>query len=237
MEFRAGGDRGRTHTDWLDSRHSFSFGPHYEPDNIGFGLLLAHNEDVLAPGAGFDSHPHRDLEIVTWVLQGCLLHEDRDGNRQLVGPGMVQVSSAASGITHAELNASPDEPVHLVQMWLSPERPGGAPAYACAEVSSALTGGRLVPIVSGAGPAQGGLRVRQRDAVLLVARLAARESVRLPAAAFLHLFIARGSVAIEGVPALSAHDALRVSGADGELVSAGDMGAELLMWQMHSALG
>ena len=119
-EVRRAAARAVTATPWLTSRHSFSFGDHYDPDNTHHGLLLVNNDDIVAPGTGFDTHPHRDTEIVTWVLQGQLAHQDSIGNRGVIYPGLAQRMSAGSGILHSEKNDSSTEPVHFVQMWVVP---------------------------------------------------------------------------------------------------------------------
>jgi redox-sensitive bicupin YhaK (pirin superfamily) len=120
-----------TRTDWLHSAHSFSFGSHFDPANTSHGLLVVHNEDIVSPGGGFDTHRHADMEIITWVLSGALAHEDSTGRRGVLTPGVVQRMSAGSGVQHSERNASGDaggEPVHFVQMWVVPDEPGVSPA-------------------------------------------------------------------------------------------------------------
>src|ERR1700754_3295828 len=118
VDIRRATDRGITTTDWLDSKHSFSFGDHYDPSNTHHGLLLVNNDNIVAPGTGFDTHPHRDMEIVTWVLQGQLAHQDSAGNSGVIYPGLAQRMSAGRGILHSEKNHSATEPVHFVQMWV-----------------------------------------------------------------------------------------------------------------------
>jgi redox-sensitive bicupin YhaK (pirin superfamily) len=240
-QLRRAGDRACTSTDWLQSRHSFAFGQHYEPDNTSFGVLLAHNDDVLAPGGGFDSHPHRDLEILTWVVEGELEHLDSEGRRALVRPGVVQRLSAGTGIQHTERNSG-DSPLRLVQMWLSPDQHGLAPDYRQLEVTGRLGGGQLVPVASGLARHCGEdvLPIRQRAAALSVARLPARARLPLPVAPYVHLFVAVGSVTVRPAqgPALTltAGDALRITDGGGEQLSA-DTAAELLVWEMHAGLG
>ena len=236
-----------TATDWLDSRHSFSFGPHYQPDNTHFGLLIAQNEDLLQPGPGYTQHPHRDTEILTWVLDGQLGHQDSAGHRQQIGPGMLQLLSAGAGVSHAEFSACPDEPVHLVQMWVLPEDTGGPPAYACVDLTAELAVGGGVLICAAAGHDGAPLRLRQPDATLWVARLAPGESIALPAARYLHLFVGRGAIQIEGVPpggsvssvggvsSVASGDAVRIVDSDGERVT-GQTSTELLIWQMQSSV-
>ena len=134
VDIRRASDRGTSTTDWLESRHSFSFGGYYDPSNTHHGLLLVNNDDVVAPAAGFDTHPHRDMEIVTWVLEGSLAHRDSMGNSGVIYPGLAQRMSAGSGLLHSEKNDSTSERVHFVQMWVAPDESGIAPGYQQAEI-------------------------------------------------------------------------------------------------------
>ncbi|HET7084116.1 MAG TPA: pirin family protein [Rhizomicrobium sp.] len=122
-------DRGKTHIDWLDSRHSFSFGEYYDPANESFGSLRVINEDWIRGGAGFPPHPHRDMEIVTYILDGAIAHKDSTGGGGTIRPGEIQRMSAGSGIVHAEFNASPSETCHLLQIWIMPSKRGIQPGY------------------------------------------------------------------------------------------------------------
>ena len=128
-QIRRAADRAVTTTPWLNSRHSFSFGDHYDPANTHHGLLLVNNDDIVAPAAGFDTHPHRDMEIVTWVLEARWRTSDSVGNRGVIYPGLAQRMSAGSGITHSEKNASDSDPVQFVQMWVQPDVAGIDPGY------------------------------------------------------------------------------------------------------------
>src|SRR4051795_140881 len=143
----------RFHTDigWLDSWHSFSFGEHYDPRNTAHGLLIVSNDDRVAPAGGFGTHGHRDMEIVTWVLDGELEHRDSIGTVGVIYPGLAQRMSAGSGITHSEVNASRTADVHLVQMWVLPDTSGIEPGYEQLDVNDALARGGLVPVASGEG--------------------------------------------------------------------------------------
>ncbi|HEY8119856.1 MAG TPA: pirin family protein [Myxococcota bacterium] len=129
IRIRQASERGRTRTDWLDSRHSFAFGDYRDPAHLGFRNLRVINDDRVAPGKGFAPHAHRDMEIVTVVLDGALEHRDSLGNGSVIKPGEVQRMSAGTGITHSEFNPSPSEPVHFLQIWLLPERAGLAAGY------------------------------------------------------------------------------------------------------------
>lgn len=128
FEIRRAATRAVTTTPWLTSRHSFSFGDHYDPDNTHFGLLLVNNDDIVSPGTGFDTHPHRDMEIVTWVLAGALAHQDSTGNRGVVYPGLAQRMSAGRGILHSERNDSPASRSISCRCGWSPTKPGSTRA-------------------------------------------------------------------------------------------------------------
>ncbi|MBL1073213.1 pirin family protein [Nocardia sp. 2] len=246
IDIHRGGDRMKTRVAWLDSKHSFSFGEHYDPDNTHHGLLLVNNEDIVAPGEGFETHPHRDMEIVTWVLSGSLVHQDSLGHSGVIYPGLAQRMSAGTGILHSEKNdswrisADPehDEPVHFVQMWVVPDEPGLTPGYQQLEIDDELAGGRLVTVASGLP------RYRDRTAIAInsshaamhVGRLAPAAEVRLPEAPYLHLFVARGEVEMEGAGTLYEGDAVRLARSGGQRITA-NLPSEILVWEMHARLG
>ena len=142
-------DRFHTRIAWLDSHHSFSFGHHYDPSNVGHGLLLVSNDDRVRAGTGFSTHPHQDMEIVTWVLSGELEHKDSEGNRGILYPGLAQRMSAGTGIWHSEMNPSRDEDVHFVQMWVPPDTESIDPSYEQLDINGELAKGGLVPVASG----------------------------------------------------------------------------------------
>ncbi|MBA2551556.1 MAG: pirin family protein [Nocardioidaceae bacterium] len=231
----AAADRYDTRTDWLESRHSFSHGSHYDPDNMGFASLLACNDEVVQGGAGFQMHAHAGIEIVTWVLSGKLVHEDSEGNRGVVVPGTVQLTSAGSGIRHAEVNASADEPVHLVQTWVAPDDPDAAPSYLIGKVDTQALAHGWVPVVGGSAAAGGRAIVQlgRHDAALWVTRPATAAVRQLPDAPFIHLLVSHGMVEVERVGVLTPGDALRCVAA-GPLVVTATQPAELLVWELHS---
>src|ERR1700756_3211932 len=181
-EIRRADDRALTATSWLKSRHSFSFGDQYDPDNTHHGLLLVNNDDVVVPRSGFDTHPHRDMEIVTWVLQGELTHQDSTGNRGVIYPGLAQRMSAGSGILHSEKNGSSTEPVHFVQLWVVPDETAIAPSYQQHEIDSGLLSSGLVPIASGIPGHDTAISLHNRNAALHGARLGSGDTVELPPA-------------------------------------------------------
>jgi redox-sensitive bicupin YhaK (pirin superfamily) len=235
VDIRRADDRFRTTTGWLDSHHSFSFGPYYDPANVGFGLLMVHNDEVVAPGTGFDTHPHQNLEIVTWVLRGALVHQDSEGHSGMVYPGLAQRMSAGSGIQHSEKNDA-GEPVRYVQMWVRPDQLDLAPSYQQAEVDDALAAGELVPIASGLAKhaTTAAIRINQEQAGLYAARLLPGASVHLPQAPYVHLFVALGTITLEGAGTLGTADAARLLACDGPRLTAGSQGAEVLVWEMRA---
>lgn len=222
-------DRFHTDIDWLDSKHSFNFGGHYREGEGGHGLLLVNNDDKVAAGGGFGTHAHRDMEIVTWVLEGKLEHQDSEGNNGVLYPGLAQRMSAGRGIRHSEMNASDSEPVHFVQMWVLPDTAGVDPGYEQRDVNEALATGRLVPIASGKGH-EGAVTLHQRDAVLWGARLPAGATVDLPTDEHVHAFVALGDGSLTDGTALAAGDAARITGRQNLQFTAGPQGAELLVW-------
>lgn len=230
VDIRHADDRGASTTDWLQSRHSFSFADYYDPANTHHGLLLVNNDDIVAPGAGFDTHPHRDMEIVTWVLSGQLAHQDSMGNSGVIYPGLAQRMSAGTGVQHSEKNGSADEPVHFVQMWVLPDTAGITPSYQQQEIELAES---LTPIASGSIDAA--VTLHNRNATLYGARLRPGDSVELPSARYVHLFVALGTVTLEGSGPLGEGDAARLTDAGGRVTA--DTETEILVWEMNAGLG
>jgi quercetin 2,3-dioxygenase len=250
IDVKRAGERFATRIDWLDSKHSFSFGHHYDPRNTHFGLLLVSNDDVVAPGTGFETHPHRDMEIVTWVLDGALVHQDSTGHNGLIYPGLAQRMSAGTGILHSEKNdrtrpagalarddVPGDRPVHFVQMWVAPDESALTPGYEQLDITDELHRGGLVPVASGMARHAGSsaIRIAQQHAALFAARLAPGESVVVPTAPFVHVYVARGEVSLEGAGSLATGDAARITGAEGQRLTATEE-AEVLVWEMHASL-
>ncbi|QLY31038.1 pirin family protein [Nocardia huaxiensis] len=247
IDVHRGGDRMKTRVAWLDSKHSFSFGEHYDPDNTHHGLLLVNNEDIVLPGEGFETHPHRDMEIVTWVLSGSLVHQDSLGHNGVIYPGLAQRMSAGTGILHSEKNdswrisANPehDEPVHFVQMWVVPDDSGLTPGYQQLEVDDELAAGGLVTVASGLPRYRDrtAISINSSHAAMHVARMSdPATEIRLPEAPYLHLFVARGQVEMEGVGPLYEGDAVRMARSGGQRITA-NVPAEILVWEMHARLG
>lgn len=245
VDVRPSAQRAATRISWLDSKHSFSFGQQYDADNTHHGLLLVNNDDIVVAGSGFETHPHRDMEIVTWVLQGSLVHQDSTGHSGVIYPGLAQRMSAGHGILHSEKNDSwrlrggdaHAEPVRFVQMWVIPDEQGITPGYEQREIEHELLAGGLVPVASGMDKHDGeaAIRIKNRDAALYAARLPAGQTVTLPEAPFLHVFVARGTVTLEDSGRLAEGDAARLTATGGQRVTA-VAPAEVLVWEMHATI-
>ena len=169
IAIRRAAERGHAYHGWLDTYHTFSFASYQDPRHMGFRALRVMNEDVVAPGQGFGTHPHRDMEIVTYVLEGALEHRDSMGNGEVLRPGEFQRMSAGTGITHSEFNPSPDDPVHLYQIWLFPERKGIEPSYEQKRFDEAERHNRL-RLVASPNAADGSLLIHQDARVYLATR-------------------------------------------------------------------
>ncbi len=222
------GERGHAHHGWLDTYYSFSFAEYFDPSNINWGALRVFNDDTIAGGTGFPPHPHRDMEIVTYVLSGGLAHRDSMGNHGVVGPGGVQFMSAGTGVTHSEYNDSAVDPLHLVQMWVIPERLGTDPSYGQMAFDVNERRGRWLAVVSGEPEVEAPIRITQR-ATLRVARAEGTPiAVDFAPKRYGFLFVASGSVDANGT-ALGAGDSVRLHGvARLEVAGAG----ELVLWDL-----
>lgn len=223
-------ERGHFDHGWLDTRHTFSFAEYFDPDHMGFRSLRVINEDRVQPGQGFGTHPHRDMEIVTYVLDGALAHRDSMGNGSVIRPGDVQRMTAGTGITHSEFNHSNDAPVHFLQIWIVPDRRGLTPSYEQKTIPAEATAGRLCAVASQDG-GDGSVTINQ-DATLYTAVLAPGQAVTHAFAPGRHgwLQVARGQVALDG-RSLAAGDGAAISGEKAVTVS-GESAAEILLFDL-----
>jgi redox-sensitive bicupin YhaK (pirin superfamily) len=227
---RKADERGRTRLTWLDSRHSFSFSEYHDPRHMGFRALRVVNDDRVAPGQGFGTHGHRDMEILSYVLDGALEHRDSLGTGSVIRPGEVQRMTAGTGVRHSEYNPSPTEPVRFLQIWILPERPGLTPGYEQRTFALAERRGRLRLVAARDGRA-GAVTIHQ-DADLYVTTLAAGEQVTHALGAGRHawLQVARGGVAVDGI-ALEEGDGAAVSGRPAVTLTAAGP-AEVLLFDL-----
>lgn len=169
LQLRKSEERGQAHHGWLKSQHTFSFAEYYDPDFMGFRSLRVINEDYIAGGKGFGTHPHRDMEIITYVVKGALEHQDSMGTKAVIRPGEVQHMSAGTGIMHSEYNAHPTDEVHLLQIWIQPQARGGTPRYGQKSFESELNSKKLVLVASQDGR-DGSIPINQ-DADMFISRL------------------------------------------------------------------
>lgn len=229
LTIRPAAERGHTRIDWLDSWHTFSFGDYYDPRHVDFRALRVINEDFVAPGKGFGTHPHRDMEIVTYVLDGALEHRDSLGNGSVIRPGEIQRMSAGTGIRHSEFNQSRDETVHLLQIWIMPERGGIAPGYEQRPLPDGVRGG--LQVIASRDGRDGSVTIHQ-DAAIHAAQLGAGAAVEHALAAGRHAWVqvARGTVTANG-QALRAGDGAAVSGERAVQLRA-DSDAEVLLFDL-----
>ena len=207
VEIRRANDRGASEYGWLSSRHTFSFAGYNDPGFRGFQALKVLNDDWVAPGHGFGTHPHRDMEILSYVVSGALEHRDSLGTGSMIRPGEIQRMSAGTGIQHSEFNASRTDPVHFLQIWITPERTGLTPSYEQSEIPTEQTEGRFVLIASPDG-ASFGVRIHQ-DVKLYVGRFTGEQCATFVRPKHRHLWIhvVRGAIEVNKLP-LSAGDAV-----------------------------
>ena len=230
LKVRKAEDRGVANFGWLDSKHTFSFGHYQDPAHMGVGPLRVINEDRVAAGRGFDSHGHRDMEIISYVLDGALEHKDSMGNGSVLRHGDVQRMSAGKGVVHSEFNGSRTEPVHFLQIWIQPNEIGGPAGYEEKHFDAASKTGQLRLVASNDGR-EGSVTIRQ-DAAIYAAILGGDDALSFPLAAgrIAYVHVALGSVSVNGVP-LKAGDAVRVD--DEATVSfAGAKDAEVLLFDL-----
>jgi hypothetical protein len=231
ITIRRSTERGHADHGWLDTRHTFSFADYYDPEHMGFRALRVINEDRVKPSMGFGTHPHRDMEIISYVIEGALEHRDSMGNGTVIRPGEVQRMSAGTGITHSEFNHSADEPVHFLQIWLLPNAKGITPSYEQTYFPDEEKRGRLRLVASPDGR-NGSVTIHQ-DAFLYDARLDSGEEVAHPLTQGRHAWVqvVKGSVDLNGHTlhesdgaAVSAEDEVRISAKTGTEVLVFDLG-------------
>lgn len=225
IDVRRAADRFATRIPWLDSHHSFSFGGHYDPANTHHGLLLVNNDDIVAPGTGFETHPHRDMEIVTYVRTGAITHQDSLGNKGRTGAGDVQVMSAGTGVTHAEYNLEGEETT-LFQIWIETDKPSAKPAWGAMPFPKDSREGAFQLLASG-DSADGALTINA-DAKVLGATIKAGQTIALDADPERHLYlVSSGRVRVNGAEA-GPRDGIAVTG-ETRLEIAADDDAELVL--------
>jgi redox-sensitive bicupin YhaK (pirin superfamily) len=229
-KLRKANDRGRANHGWLDTHFTFSFADYYDPQHMGFRSLRVINDDRVAPGGGFDTHPHRDMEIITYVLSGALEHKDSMGNGRVIRPGEFQYMAAGTGVQHSEFNPSKDEPAHLLQIWIQPDRKGAAPRYDEKKLNGAKSG-ELHLVASKSGRDQS-IAINQ-DADLFLARLNAGERVThsLQSGRHAWVHVAKGEVAVNGQP-LQAGDAVALE-KETKIELTGNSVAQILLFDMN----
>jgi hypothetical protein len=230
LQIRRSDERGHANHGWLDSYHSFSFADYHDPDHMQFGPLRVINEDVIGPGEGFGAHGHRDMEIVTYVLQGALAHKDSMGNGSTIRPGDVQRMSAGTGVMHSEFNASKEDALHLLQIWVLPARRGDAPGYEEKHFDDADKRGRLRVVASPDG--RDGSVTIHSDASIHVGLFdgAERADFKVPAGRRVYVQVARGGVTVNG-EALVAGDAAMLADVDTVTLEKGNQ-AEVLLFDL-----
>jgi quercetin 2,3-dioxygenase len=230
INIRKSSDRGHADHGWLNTRFTFSFADYYHPEHVQFRTLRVMNDDRVSGGGGFPTHPHRDMEIVTYVLEGALAHKDSMGNGSVIKPGDVQYMSAGTGVAHSEFNASNTEPVHLYQIWMFPDRPGYAPAYDQKNFSDAEKRGQLRLVVSPDGR-DGSMKIRQ-DNELYATILGPGDRVKHQLKPERHAYVqvAKGSATLNGAP-LETGDGAEVSG-EQALELTGIKEAEVLLFDL-----
>jgi len=243
VSLRRGADRRQTRIGWLHGRHSFDTGVNPLGADTHHGLLVVNNHDTIAPRSGFETHPHRNLEIVTWVLNGSLVHQDSEGHTGVIYPNLAQRMTAGTGIRHSEkndrsaVNPDADQPLDLVQMWVVPDEPEVAPGYEQLDLDPAEFQGRMAVVASGMTrhQDQAAIRIRNRYAALHVARLEPGQSITVPDAPFVHVYVTRGQMHLEAAGLLDAGDAARLIAAGERRLGATEP-SEVLIWEMYASL-
>ncbi len=228
---RPAAERGTADLGWLDSRHTFSFGDYYDPKQMGFGPLRVINEDRVRPGAGFDTHGHKDMEIISYVLEGALEHKDSIGTGSVIRPGDVQIMSAGTGIRHSEFNNSKTEPVHFLQIWVLPDRRGLAPRYDQKTFAESEKRGQLRLVGSPDGR-DGSILIHQ-DVEIYDALLGMSDTVRhpLPTGRKSWVQVVRGAVDVNG-KAANAGDGMAVEDETNLTITSRADGSEILVFDL-----
>ncbi|WP_248321669.1 MULTISPECIES: pirin family protein [unclassified Caballeronia] len=230
FEIRRSNERGHANHGWLDSYHTFSFADYYDPEHVHFGALRVINEDRVAGGQGFGTHGHRDMEIVSYVLEGALAHRDSMGNGSTIRPGDVQRMSAGTGVRHSEFNGSPTETAHFLQIWIIPDAPGGAPGYEEKRFTDDEKRGRLRVIASPEGT-DGSVKIGA-DARIFAGLFDGDERAEfdVPAGRRVYVHVARGKVSVNG-EALGAGDAAKIEDIAKVTIDGGER-AEVLLFDL-----
>jgi redox-sensitive bicupin YhaK (pirin superfamily) len=231
FEIRRAGDRGRANFGWLNSRHTFSFGHYYDPSHMGFGSLRVINEDTVKPGAGFGTHGHRDMEIISYVLEGALEHRDSLGNGSVIRPGDVQRMTAGTGIRHSEFNPSDEDDVHFLQIWILPAESGLEPGYEQHTFNDEEKRNRLRQVVSPDGQ-DGSLKIHQ-DVHIYAAALNEDASVTYPLrrGRTSWIQVARGRVRVNGQN-LQQGDGAAIADLQEVMITGRGAGAEILLFDL-----
>lgn len=230
IQLRKASERGHANHGWLDTWHSFSFADYYDPQHMGFSVLRVINDDRIAPGAGFPTHSHRDMEIITYLLQGSLAHKDSMGNGSVIRPGEIQRMSAGSGISHSEFNASESEEAHLLQIWIEPKENGITPSYEQKSLPVAGNNAQLNLLASPDG--QDGSVIIHQDVRLYATHLQEHEEVAysLPAGRRAYLHLARGKLKLNGLE-LEAGDGAKILDENINILSTA-AGSEALLFDL-----
>ena len=230
LTVRKAEERGHANHGWLDTYHTFSFADYQDPREMGFGALRVINDDKVQPGKGFGTHGHRDMEIITYVLEGALEHKDSMGNGSIIRPGDVQRMSAGTGVRHSEFNPSPDERVHLLQIWIEPGVTGIPPGYEEKQFGAEEKKGRL-RLIASPGGREGSVTIHQ-DAYVYAAMLDGRDAVthRLAPGRRAYVHVARGAIEVNGTP-LKGGDGAKIAG-ESEISLGKAAQAEVLLFDL-----
>ena len=244
VDIRRGADRLQTRIDWLHGRHSFDTGVRPFGTDTHHGVLVVSNHDTIAPNSGFDTHPHHNMEIVTWVLSGSLVHQDSEGHSGTIYPNLAQRMTAGRGIRHSEKNdgaayeSGEGRPLDLIQMWVVPDELEVTPGYEQLELNETDLQGRLAVVASGMPQHRdvSAIRIRNRFAALHVARLQPGQSVEIPDSPYAHAYLALGRMNLEEGGLLEVGDAARLTAGGARRLEAVEP-SEVLIWEMHATLG